>query len=115
MTKNTPTPQCETAPNLPSRNPAVERCCAARDRSRDESLDNGLENYETRKRATEAYKSALPDLAGYENVRDFIACVAHGMVTGAIDSIEGPKFLYAAQVALGVLRHEPKTQQRPAA
>jgi hypothetical protein len=57
----------------------------------------------------------MPDLTGYENIRDFIACAAHGMLTGAIDPIEGPKFLYAAQVAVGALRHEPKEPKKAAA
>ena len=50
----------------------------------------------------------MPDLAGFENIRDFIACTAHGMIIGAIDSIEGAKLLYAAQVAVGALHHQPK-------
>ena len=57
----------------------------------------------------------MPDLSGYQDIRDFIACVAHGMLIGAIDAIEGPKLLYAAQVASGVLRHEPKEQKQPVA
>ena len=54
----------------------------------------------------------MPDLAGHENIRDFIACVTQGMVIGAIDSI---KLLYAAQVAIGALRCTPKSQEPPAA
>jgi hypothetical protein len=40
---------------------------------------------------------------------------SYGMVIGLIDAIEGSKFLYAAQVASSVLRHERKDQKRPAA
>jgi hypothetical protein len=57
----------------------------------------------------------MPDLSGYENIRDFIACTAHGMLNGAIDPIAGPKFLYAAQVAIGALSRQPKEQKQSAA
>jgi hypothetical protein len=56
-----------------------------------------------------------PIYSGYENIRDFIACTAHGMVIGAICSTQSSKLLYAAQVAIGALRHEPKKQRPPAA
>jgi hypothetical protein len=104
----------EASSEPPARNAAVQRCCQARESSLQHSRAKGLDNYDTRKNAIQAYRNAMPDLAGYENVRDFIACTAHGMVIGAIDAIEGAKFLYAAQVALGALRHEPKDQKRPA-
>jgi hypothetical protein len=35
------------------------------------------------------------------------------MVIGAIDYIQGPKFLYAAQIAIGALRHQPKPEKQP--
>jgi hypothetical protein len=105
----------EALPNPPARNPAVERCCVAREHSLQESRAKKRDGYDTRKLASAAYCAAMPDLTGYQNIRDFIACAAHGMVTGAIDPIEGPKFLYAAQVAIGALRMEPKQPKKPAA
>ena len=103
------------SPQPPDRTAAVQRCCAARDRSLQESRAKKRDLYDTRKLANEAFCAAMPDLTGYENIRDFIACAAHGMLTGAIDPIEGPKFLYAAQVAVGALRHEPKEPKKAAA
>ena len=110
----------ESAPNQPStqspqRNPAVQHCCAARELSLEESRTANTNDYTTKIRASEAYCGAMPDLSGYQDIRDFIACVAHGMLIGAIDAIEGPKLLYAAQVASGVLRHGPKEQKQPVA
>jgi hypothetical protein len=105
----------ETAPGEPTRTPAVQRCCEARDRSLQESRARNVDNYDTRRFAAEAFCAAMPDLSGYENIRDFIACASYGMVNGLIDVIEGSKFLYAAQVAIGVLRYEPKDQNRTAA
>jgi hypothetical protein len=115
MNEAAPTLIEEASPHPPARNAAVQRCCAARERSRQDSRIKKLDNFHTRERSDEAYRAAMPDLSGYENIRDFIACISHGMLTGDIHAIEGPKFLYAAQVALGALRHEPKEPKKPAA
>jgi hypothetical protein len=49
----------------------------------------------------------LPPLSGFENIRDFIACVAHAMLIGAIMDNLGTKLLYAAQIALTTVRRQP--------
>jgi hypothetical protein len=41
----------------------------------------------------------MPSLIGAQNIRDFVACVAHGMLLEAIEDRSGGKLLYAAQVA----------------
>jgi hypothetical protein len=51
------------------------------------------------KKAYKAYREALPPLRGSENIRDFIACVAHGLAIDVFDAREASKMLYAAQVA----------------
>ncbi len=58
--------------------------------------------------AGKAYRSAMPDLAGYANIQDFIACTAYGMLMNTISASDATKLLYAAQVALSTLRSEPK-------
>jgi hypothetical protein len=55
-----------------------------------------------------AYRNAMPMLAGYEGIRDFIACAAHGILNDAIPLNKSTKLLYAAQVALNALHFEPK-------
>jgi len=60
--------------------------------------------------AIQAYKDAMPDLCGYESIRDFIACTTHGMLIGVIDPMRAAKFLYAAQVAIGAFRLQPGEQ-----
>ena len=50
-----------------------------------------------------SYRHALPPLTGEDNIRDFIACVAQGMLIGAIDGPDGARLLYAAQVAFTTL------------
>jgi len=106
-------PISEPAPVQPQHNPAVQRCCEARERSLEFSRAKKIGNWDTEKFAAAAYCEAMPNLSGYENIRDFIACAAHGMVIRAIDRNEGPKLLYAAQVALSALRSEPKTKKEP--
>jgi hypothetical protein len=70
--------------------------------------DNVLAGYY----AEAAYREAMPALIDHESIRDFIACAAHGMLIGAIEFQHGTQLLYAAQVALGTLSHQPK-QNRP--
>jgi hypothetical protein len=54
--------------------------------------------------AQAAYCRAMPQLLGGNNIRDFVACVANGLLLGAITESQSSRLLYAAQVAQGVLR-----------
>ena len=105
----------ESAPNPSIHNAAVQRCCAAHQRSIEQSKAKFMNSQDLNLRAVLAYREAMPDLSGHQNICDFIACTAHGILLRVIDPIEGPKLLYAAQVALGCLRYEPKPQKQPAA
>ena len=51
------------------------------------------------KRAADAYREAMPPLTGAENIRNFIACVGHGLLLHVITEKESTKLLYAAQTA----------------
>jgi hypothetical protein len=109
---SSPTPK-PTSPKA-----ALRRCCAAWQRSFDEFMASGKGAKESRKtwaaiQAREAYRNAMPLLAGYEGVRDFIACTAHGILIGAIEEDISGKLLYAAQVALNTLPYEPKQFRQP--
>lgn len=115
MSQPSPTPIDEASPNPSARNAAVQRCCAARDRSLRDSRARNLDKYKAKELAAEAYREAMPHLDGYENIRDFIACVSYGLLTEDVHPINGPQFLYAAQVAISALRLEPKDKKRPAA
>jgi hypothetical protein len=115
MTQSALTLVDEASPNPSAHNAAVQRCCAARERSLQQSRAQQCEHFKAKECADEAYRDAMPDLSGYENIRDFIACITHGMICGSIHQIDGPKLLYAAQVAVCALRQEPKEPKRPAA
>lgn len=53
--------------------------------------------------AAEAYCRALPRLSSPENIRAFIACVAHGLAMAIIEGPRASRLLYAAQVAKSAL------------
>lgn len=99
----------EAVTDSPQRNPAVRNCCSAATRALKETQKQHRgDSFKCADAAVTAYRDAMPSLEGYENIRDYIACVAHGMLLGVIDPLEGPKFLYAAQIALSVLQRRPK-------
>jgi hypothetical protein len=110
----TPTP----GPKPTSPKTAVRRCCAAYDRAYKakfkENKENGGTDLFARMDGEKAFRDAMPMLAGYEGVRDFIACAAHGILIDAIPQDRTSQLLYAAQVALATLRHGPKTTPLPA-
>jgi hypothetical protein len=67
--------------------------------TRRQALNTGISIVFARVAAHKAFQKSLPPLAGQENIQNFIACVAHGMLIGAILSQDGARLLYAAQVA----------------
>jgi hypothetical protein len=96
----------EAITNVSKRNPAVRACVLAGQHALRTS--NPEDDVETYWDICNAYSNAMPSLDGYENIRDYIACIAHGMLLGVFDSVDGPKHLYAAQIALCVLPREPR-------
>ena len=111
--------QPDTTPSLKPTNPktAVRRCCAAYDRAYkakfEERKELGQADMFASMDGQKAFRDAKPMLAGYEGVRDFIACAAHGILINAIPQDRTSQLLYAAQVALAALRHAPKTVPPP--
>lgn len=80
-------------------NHAVARCCQIWQSVFRAELDRGEHRVLAARSAGEAYCGAMPSLTGEQNIRDFIACVAHGILLQAIEEKNGGKLLYAAQVA----------------
>jgi hypothetical protein len=95
-------------------NPAVARCMNAWTRTYKEERAKRKSDFEASQQAEKAYRDAMPPLAGYENIRDFIACVANAMLIDAIMDDRGTKLLYAAQVALSTLRRQPSAPKTAA-
>jgi hypothetical protein len=96
---------------------ALRRCCAAWQRAFNAYMDankgDDIDKIFAATDAGEAYRNAMPMLAGYEGVRDFVACAAHGILIGAIPPAKSGQLLYAAQVALATLHLEPRTARIP--
>jgi hypothetical protein len=103
----------EEKPNLyqhvaPSQNPAVALCYESYTRALDEADEKKMFTAQANKLAQNVYRKALPPLSGRENIRDFIASVAHAMLLKIIEPEEATRLLYAAQVAQsGAKRDQP--------
>ena len=93
---------------------AIKRCVAARQRVYEAYLEGTERNSGNKAYASylagPAYCGAMP-LTDYENIRNFIACAAHGILIGAIPEKRANQVLYAAQIALASLNFEPKTRK----
>jgi hypothetical protein len=87
-------------------NPAVAHCCKAWKKAFRATTDADKSEIIAAYEAAEAYRAAMPPLSTRDSCRDFIACVAQGMLLGAIPEKDGGKLLYAAQVALAAANVE---------
>ena len=105
--ETTPAPSAAADPNVFLENPAIARCLRARSRAYKEAREKNKSDYEASVEADRAYCVVMPRLSGYDNIRDFIACVTHGMLIHVIDWNHSTKLLYAAQVALCTVRSQP--------
>ena len=85
-------------------NPAVAICLNAYAQAHKAALAHGKGQVFANLDAFAAYRAAMPALSGEANIRDFIACAAHGMLIDAIDGPIGARLLYAPQVAHTTLR-----------
>lgn len=78
---------------------AVARCCEAWRIVYKDERAKGTPGVSCYLRANEAYRYAMPPLTTAKNIRDYIACIAHGMMARTIDMIVAPHLIAAARVA----------------
>jgi len=103
------------APSTPKA--ALRRCCAAWQRAFDAFMEqckgdnDHIDKIFAAKDASVAYCNAMPMLAGQDGVRDFLACVAHGILIGAIPKEKSSQLLHAARVTLASI-HSDRTPPR---
>ena len=95
---------------MPAAIPAIVRCVDAWRRVHAAKLAKKFSKYDACEAAGEAYRQAMPPLVGYDNIRDFIACVGNAMLRHIIFEPESTRLLYAAQVALSSVRLQPKAK-----
>ena len=108
----------EEAGVYPVPNLAVRICLEAYVNGKKELLEKGGKAENVERAARMAYVSNLPMLSNADCIRDFIACVVHGMAIGSIPSSEGTRLLYGAQVAHSALpggkkRRPKRTESTP--
>ena len=94
---------------------ALKRCRDAWQRSYDavyaeliETEDEEDSMTEAEVAACKAYCSALPVFFDQDGIRNFISCVSHGILIGAITEEKASRLLYAAQVAIAALPPQPR-------
>jgi hypothetical protein len=92
-------------------NTAVAHCCEVWELTRRQAREAGNSVVLSRVAAHKAFQKSLPPLTGLENIQNFIACVGHGMLIGAILTQDGTRLLYAAQVAMAAAQR-PATQPK---
>ena len=108
--KPVPKPASRIADQLDSisGNKAIARCYQAWIHELDRHVAEGRTHGYALERANKIFRLMMPPLVGYRDIRDFIACTAHGVLLGAIDPKDSTKLLYAAQVATATLRSKPE-------
>jgi hypothetical protein len=90
--------------------PAVLRCARAWGVAFDKATDEGEDEDDAEKEAKSAYLRSMPPLAGFENVRDYIACISYAQLTEVIFNFEAESLLATAKVALAAVRQEGRHQ-----
>ncbi len=61
-----------------------------------------------------AFHAALPIISTRESIRDFIACITHGMVFHVFWNDEGPKLIAATKAALATFSRDREPAPQPA-
>lgn len=101
MTTECEAPSVANSADPPDPNHAIALCMEAWTREHQSVMRSNRGRCEADAAAGAAYRRTLPTLSGLDNIRNFIACVAHGMAIGAIEGPSASRLLYAAQVAKG--------------
>ncbi len=84
----------------------IKRCMVEMGKAKAYAEREGMEKAERRRLAKMAYRLAMPPMADKEAIHSYIACIAHGIQVGVFDGRDASQLLYAAQVALSLMREE---------
>lgn len=90
---------------------AVALCMETWVRAHQDALQSKRSPYEATEIASSAYLQALPRLSGTDNIRAFIACVAHGLAVGIVEGSRASRLLYAAQIARSAVKESGASRQ----
>jgi hypothetical protein len=89
---------------------AIARCILAKQRAMKKAIADGESKVGAEMKGERAFLRALPPLSGFDNIRDFIACVTYALATDVIIRSGAEPLLDAAKIALATLRHQPKSR-----
>lgn len=92
-------------------NPAIARCAHAWSSTYRVKIAIGESDLGASFEAGAAFRKAMPALTSADNIRDFVACVASGLLIDAISSDNAARLLYAAQVAQRAFPRPPAPPQ----
>lgn len=87
---------------------AAEECKAAWSAAYDHAKAEGQPAAKALRQASVAYKLAMPRMDTLPNIRAAITCIAQGIQLEVFDGRDGSQLLYAAQVAMTVIRQKGK-------
>src|ERR1700722_2918418 len=110
-TTEAPDEPTEEAPNRLSENDAVADCLRAWHITMENELaklDKDEDDRHAEKKANEAFLAAMPPLSGYQNICDFIACVAQAYMWDIIRHQQADHLFKAAKIAMSALRLDPQ-------
>jgi hypothetical protein len=107
---------------------AIDRCMTAWQQAYDADMrksrlepgEDGITSEEieaidstyARQLGNEAYCRAMPVLSDHASIGDFIACVTHGLLIGAVRPDRSGQLFYAAQVSLNTLNCAPGARKQ---
>lgn len=85
---------------------ALADCKAAWSNAYELAQTKGLPTSKALRMASVAYKLAMPNMDSLPAIRAAISCIAQGITLEVFDGRDGSQLLYAAQVALSVLKQK---------
>ncbi len=85
---------------------ALNHCKEEWTRAYELAQSKGLTASKAIRMASVAYKLAMPKMDSLPTIRAAISCIAQGITLEVFDGRDGSQLLYAAQVALTVLRQK---------
>ena len=100
------------------RNPSVVRCVQAYNIAMSTTLAKKYANQfeaqcKAHSAAHDAYRTAMPHLHNLDTARDFIACVAQGVMLNVFSRQDAGGLLYAAQIAINAQPRDRRPVGRP--
>jgi hypothetical protein len=89
---------------------ALAHCQAEWTRAYELAQTKGLTASKALRMASVAYKLAMPKMDSLPTIRAYVSCIAQGIQLEVFDGRDGSQLLYAAQVALSVLKQKGVTK-----